>query len=65
MLGVEIPFDKIMDYEFGALSEEDMISLFQHLVDTGLVWRMQGHYGRVAMSLIEAGVVSPPDGSEA
>lgn len=48
----------IIDYEDGALSEEETISLFQRLVDTGLAWQLQGHYGRTAVALIEAGLVT-------
>lgn len=49
---------KIMDFEEGNLSEEETIELFQHLVDTGMAWQLQGSYGRAAESLIKAGKVS-------
>ena len=45
----------VIDYENGELSEEAIIEGFQHLIDTGLAWTLQGHYGRTAQALIEAG----------
>ena len=48
----------IIDYENGEISQEDFIRLFQHLVDTGLAWKLQGHYGRTAQALIEAGEIT-------
>ena len=48
----------IIAYESGELDEEGTIALFQYLVDTGLAWQFQGHYGRTAMALVEAGYVS-------
>ena len=47
----------IMSYESGDMSEEDMIVFFQELVDNGMAWTLQGHYGRTAQSLIDAGLV--------
>ena len=39
-------------------SEEQVIEAWQHLVDTGLVWQLQGSFGRQAESLIEQGVIN-------
>lgn len=51
---------KIMDYEAGEMDEDETVAFFQHLVTTGLAWQLQGHYGRTAVSLIDAGLVTPP-----
>ena len=45
----------VLDYEVGALNDEDTIAGFQHLINTGMVWNLQGSYGRMAKQLIEAG----------
>ena len=46
---------KIIEYEAGEMSEQDMIDFFQELIDSGAAWQLQGHYGRTAVSLIQAG----------
>ena len=47
--------DFIMDFEGGEISEERLIEGFQHLIDNGMAWNLQGFYGRTATALIEAG----------
>lgn len=37
-------------------SKEEQIAAWQHLIDTGLCWRLQGFFGRAARSLIERGI---------
>ena len=36
-------------------SGEELVSAWQHLIDTGLAWRLQGSFGRRAQELINAG----------
>jgi hypothetical protein len=50
--------DNIMRYENGEMDEEEIREFFQHLMDTGLAWTLQGAYGRMAARLIEAGEVN-------
>lgn len=47
---------EIIEYESGEMSEEDMIVFFQKLIDNGMAWTLQGHYGRTATALIEQGL---------
>ena len=45
----------LFDYEAGLLNLDEMVELFQDLIDNGMAWRLQGHYGRTAQDLIDAG----------
>jgi hypothetical protein len=50
----------IINYETDQMETTDeVLELFQHLVDTGMAWSLQGHYGRTATALIEAGHIIP------
>ena len=35
---------------------EQVTAAWQHLIDNGLVWKLQGFYGRTARALIDSGV---------
>jgi len=41
-----------------AESEEQWIEAWQHLVDTGLAWQLQGSFGRSAQHLIQEGYIN-------
>ena len=43
-------------------TEEQQIEAWQHLIDTGLAWTLQGWFGRRATELIEQGVCTAPVG---
>lgn len=39
---------------------EQEIQAWQHLIDTGVAWTLQGWFGRTARALIEQGVCTNP-----
>lgn len=52
-------------YELAGLAPEDVteevvLEAWQHLVDTGLAWSLQGFFGRTAAQLIEEGRIAAP-----
>ena len=57
--------DQLIAYEEGQITEDEEIVLFQHLIETGTCWHLSGHYQRVGATLIEAGVIKPPEWAKA
>lgn len=61
------PFDSVsfmMDFESGDLDDASIVEGFQKLIDSGLVWSLQGSYGRTANSLIEQGLCTRPTAAQ-
>jgi hypothetical protein len=55
---------EIIAFENGEMNDEQTIAFFQKLIDTGLVWKFQGSYGRTARDLIENGHCTMPKKEE-
>lgn len=47
--------EKIIDFEAGELEPGELTEFFQEIIDSGLIWELQGHYQRVAQDLIDGG----------
>ena len=39
-----------------AENEDQVIEAWQHLIDTGMAWTLQGWFGRTATDLIDQGI---------
>lgn len=62
--GWRLNVDDILDYENGDMDHDRLVDFFQNLIDTGMAWTLQGHYGRMAQALIQEGYCSRKDESE-
>jgi phage antirepressor YoqD-like protein len=51
---------QIMAYESGEMEEPEMIAFFQFLLDSGMIYSLQGSYQRTAQQLIDAGLIEQP-----
>ena len=54
-------YDAVMNIEEGQCDEDTYIASMQHLIDTAIVWRLQGFFGRRAVEMIEDGTCTAPD----
>ena len=52
--------DDIIRYESGEMDDSEIVQFFQGMIDSGVVWQLQGSYGRQANRLIEAGWCERP-----
>jgi len=51
---------RIIALEQGELDFDETVTLFQALIDSGLIWELQGSYGRQAIDFIDAGYCTMP-----
>ena len=49
-------FDAIIDIECNDVTQERYIECYQTLIDSGVVWELQGTHGRTASMLISQGL---------
>jgi len=47
-----------------AESEEQVIEAWQYLLDVGLVWQLQGFFGRTAVAMIKDGILEVKDAED-
>lgn len=53
-------FEAVMLIENGNAEDEQVIEAFQALIDSGIVWQLQGCYGRTATDLLRQGLCRLP-----
>ena len=51
---------QIMAYESGEMEQAEMIAFFQFLLDSGMIYSLQGSYQRTAQQLLDAGLIEQP-----
>ena len=55
---------QIIAYENGELGYDETVTLFQALLDTGMIHHLQGSYSRMAADLLWAGAITLPQGGK-
>lgn len=53
--------NKILAFETDTMPEDQIVAFFQEMIDDGMVWNLQGAYGRLATALIESGRCHPAE----
>jgi hypothetical protein len=56
----QIKTEDLIRYENDEMTNEEEVVFFQKLIDTGMAWTLQGHYGRIATALIKDGLCTDP-----
>lgn len=62
--GLIDPIGQMMAYEAGELESDQIIDLFQYLIDCGWICQLQGSYQRMAQHLLDNGLVVLHGGAE-
>lgn len=52
---------QIMAFEQGELEDGEVYALFQFLLDSGMIYSLQGSYQRMAGDLLLAGMIEQPE----
>ena len=52
---------QIMAFEQGELEDGEIYALFQFLLDSGMIYSLQGSFQRMAEDLLLAGMSEPPE----
>jgi hypothetical protein len=52
---------QIMAFEQGELEDGEVYALFQFLLDSGMIYSLQGSFQRMAEDLLLAGMIEQPE----
>ena len=50
--------EKIVRFENGEMEEDEVVEFFQELLDTGMIYQLQGSYQRTAQHLLDANMIA-------
>ena len=53
--------NQIMKYESNEMNDDEVVDFFQELLNTGMLFHLQGHYQRTAKMLLHHGVIEIKD----
>ena len=56
----ELDFIMAMEGCGGKLSHDEIIEGYQHLIDSGTIFGLQGSWQRAAQAMVDAGYCTPP-----